>query len=46
MFKRFIGLIIRLFSGLLLPFDVISYYKASIKAVNYSYHSEIYWSMI
>lgn len=41
MFKRFIALIISLFSPLLLPFDVTSYYKASRKAVNYSCHSEI-----
>lgn len=46
MFKRFIGLIISLFSGLLLSFDVTGYYKASTKALNYSCHSEIYQSMI
>lgn len=31
MFKRFIGLIIGLFSGLFLPFDVTGYYKAPIR---------------
>lgn len=47
MFKTFIGLIISLFSGLLLLFDVTGYYKAVVKkAVNYSHHSEIYQSMI
>lgn len=46
MFKWFIGLIISLFSGLLLSFDVTGYYKACAEALNYSFHSEIYQSMI